>query len=379
MAKRPPTGARKQAAAGEDTPLNGARIALLHGKEAFLRQAWTDRLREAVEAAGGAIDILRYDGMTASVTDVLDECRSMGLMAQHKLVIVDNADDFLKETDEEDEEDDEPPPVAKRGRAPKGAARPAMTRRALLERYAQAPSPDATLILRADGWRRGNLDRMIEKVGLIVDCEPLKPFEAVREAQSLAQQRHQSRLEPDAARLLVERVGPDLERVNGALARLSLLAGRGEPIDLALVRETVGLAREEKAWTIQDVLLDSDPGPALALVRELMEVSRLDPVPIRWASMDLAAKVHAASRRTAQGESADAAMRSIRVWGPVAERLKQVGPRLSPAASAELLRQAVETDWRGKTGQGDPLRGLEMLVVEFADTVKAIGREPAPR
>ncbi len=378
MGKRSTASATSRAGAGDDErPLRDVRIALLCGKEAFLRQAWTDRLREAVHAEGGAIDTLRFDGASASVADVLDECRSMGLMSQHKFVIVDDADEFLRES--EDEEAQEPPAPPRRGRAAKVAPRAAMTRRALLERYAQAPSPGATLILRAETWRKGNLDRFIEERGLIVDCEPLKPFEAVRQAQALAQERHKSRLEPEAARLLVDRIGPDLDRIDGELARLSLLAGPSAAIGIEIVRETVAPDREEKAWAIQEVLLNQDPVPALTKVRELIEISRLDAVPIRWVFMDMAAKVHSISRRVSQGESADSAMRSIRAWGAAAEALRSVAPRVPPGRAARLLRDSVEADWRGKTGRGDEVRALEMLAVAFADTASTLDRGRGPR
>ena len=36
------------------------------------------------------------------VTDVLDECRSMGLLAAHKLVLVENADIMLKDKSEDE-------------------------------------------------------------------------------------------------------------------------------------------------------------------------------------------------------------------------------------------------------------------------------------
>src|SRR5207253_8118234 len=51
---------------------------------------------ELLTKAHGEIDSFRFDGASASAAEVLDECRTFGLMRQQKLVIVDNADALLK-------------------------------------------------------------------------------------------------------------------------------------------------------------------------------------------------------------------------------------------------------------------------------------------
>lgn len=318
------------------------RVVVLAGKEAFLRQRYTDTLRELLEEAGHSVETVRFDGANALAADVLDECRSMGLLAGHKLVVVDEADQFVKEAN-----------------------------RPLVTRYAQAPSESATLVLRCDSWNKGKeLDKAIEAVGAFVPCDLLSVAVATKSAVKMARDDYARTLEPDAAELLVARIGPDLARIDTELAKLAAGVQPGEPITAAQVRAMVGLSKEEKAWVIQDELLNPDPEPALLKLRELIELSRVDTVPIRWACTDLARKLHAVSEEISRGVPPHAAGKSMRLWGPSAQTVRSVASKASPARLAALFRECIETDFRAKTGQGDDVRALEALVLRFASVAR---------
>ncbi|MCA9293293.1 MAG: DNA polymerase III subunit delta [Phycisphaerales bacterium] len=318
------------------------RIVLLIGKEEYLRRAYTDQLKRQLADAGTDADAIRFDGASASLADVLDECRSVGLMVQHKFVIVDNADAFVK-----------------------GDNRPAM------ERYAAAPAAEATLVLRSETWHKGKLDKLIEDVGSIIKCDSVKPDRAAQAAREMATHRHQRDLDVQAARALIDRVGVDLSRIASEVAKLASAVDEGQPITMELVRDMVGPSREEQFWLIQDVLLQGNPEAALGKLHELITVSRVDLVPLRWAFVDLARKVHGASQGLAVGEAPGAISSRLRLWGPAGSRLLDVAKHLSPARARRLLRDAIETDMRGKTGQGDELRGLEVLAIQFAQAIRA--------
>jgi DNA polymerase III delta subunit len=189
--------AKKAANAALDA---STRICVLHGPDDYLRSLRTDELKDKLVEAHGEVDVLRYDGATASVADVLDECRSMGLMQQQKLVIVDEADQFVKED-----------------------ARP------LVERYAEAPAEQATLVLRSTRWNKGKLDKLIEKAGAIIKCDALTVPKAIGWAIKRAQKRHDLAFDERAAELLVIRVGTLLGRLDAELQKLASAAkGRGD-------------------------------------------------------------------------------------------------------------------------------------------------------
>lgn len=314
------------------------RIVVLHGKDAFLRAEFTDALRRALEEVHGAVDTLRFEGST-EVAEVLDECRSFGLMQQHKLVVVDEADQFVKE-----------------------ASRP------MLERYAEAPVEGATLVLRSERWNKGKLDKLIEASGVIRKCDAPTEGQAITWAQHRAKLRHEAELPQEAARALVGRAGADLGRIDAELAKLAAAAG-GNPISPELVTQFVGMSREEEVWGIQQSLLGSPPAYALGHLHHLIHVSRQPIELIGFALVDLARKVHLAAVGLQAGEAPGVISKTLKLWGPSQQAVMNAARNADTARTLELFDAAVEADVARKTGLGDPERQLERVVLRFAGVV----------
>ena len=320
------------------------RIVVLVGKEPFLHGEFTSQLRDLLEAkhGKGGVDKISFDAETSGTTlaAVLDECRTFGLMAAHKLVVVDHAQDLIKEDN-----------------------------RPLMERYASAPCDGATLVLRCDQWHKGKLDALIERVGLIKSLKQPTAADAVAWAVKRCAKRHEAELKPDAAALLVERIGPNLGLLDGELAKLASYVGAGKPITRAAVIDLVGRSSDEEAWVIQSVLIRGNPAASLAKLRELTELSREPVQKTMWATIDLARKLHGASRGLRSGENPWSLAGKLRLWGDSKEPILAAAKRLDPARAAVLLKDAVTMDRKSKTGQADPERALEALALRFAEVL----------
>ncbi|MEO1717420.1 MAG: DNA polymerase III subunit delta, partial [Planctomycetota bacterium] len=293
--------ARKPAAGGPKLGL-AAPILVLHGKEAFLRADYTRQLKAKLLEAHGDLETVHFDGLTDAPADVLDECRSFGLMQQHKLVVADNADQLIK-----------------------GDARP------LMERYAESPVAAATLVLRCDTWNRGNLDKLITGAGgEIVKCEDLPVAQALAWATNRATEAHGVKLARDAGQLLIERVGGDLGRIDSELAKLAVEADKGT-ITAEQVGELVGMTREEQVWSIQELILTAGPEELLSQLRVILDNSKQDQTVVTfYAAMDLCRKLHAAARGFEQrANPADIAKR-LKLWGPSRDTILGIARRIDP-------------------------------------------------
>ncbi|MEM1330389.1 MAG: DNA polymerase III subunit delta [Planctomycetota bacterium] len=332
--------ARRTTSKGPTTVPTTARVAVLKGKDAFLRAQHTQDLRARLAEAHGDVDLIHFDGQTAQPADVLDECRSFGLMQQHKLVVVDQADDMVK-----------------------GDSRP------LFERYCESPSEGATLVLRCETWRPSNLDKAIEDpergAGGVVACEPPTPAQAVNWAGARCKKQHGGTIGRQAAALLVERLGADLGRIDAELGKLAAAAG-GEEITPELVAEFVGVSREEEVWGIQANLLAGSPESVLAHLRDLIEVSRQPTELIGFAFCDLARKLHAMTAAIAGGANPAGVAKELRLWGPSAQAVQTAARRFTPAQTLALLDAAIEADLYAKTGRGVPARLLERVALRFS-------------
>jgi len=318
------------------------RVALIVGEDAYLQHEYVEQLRRAIEDAHPDADSIRFDGDSATVAEVLDECRTFGLMAPHKLVVVDGADALIRGED---------------------------ARNAFL-RYAESPNDSTTLVLRARAWHAGKLDKKLKASGWYVKCDSPSEHQAVNWAVKRCNKRHDADLPRDVAIALVERIGPDLGRLDSEIAKLAAAAaGKGEPISRELVTELVGVSREEEVWGLQSTILSGNVEASLAYLRTVLDVSRQSPVLVNYACCDLARKLHGvavgAQQRLGPGDLA----RELRLWGESKDFVLRSGRRLGPTTTARLLHDAVDTDAAGKSGRGDPIRNLETLVARFASAM----------
>jgi DNA polymerase III delta subunit len=252
--------------------------------------------------------------------------------------------------------------------------------RAVLERYVQSPSENATLVLRCVRWYPGKLDEMIAKVGTKIELEAITHEKAVIWTTRRAEKRHGAHVEPGAAEQLVTKLGVELGRIDTELEKLATFAGGGSPaspgqapvrITEAMVAELVGMTREEEAWGLQDSILSGDAERALAHLRLILDNSRKDAaVPLSWACLDLARKLHSASRALKQGENAWSLAGRLRIFGTSRDQILATAGRVPPARMAAILKEAVASDLASKSGLGDPDRNLERLTLRFARALR---------
>jgi DNA polymerase-3 subunit delta len=78
------------------------------------------------------------------------------------------------------------------------------------------------------------------------------------------------RLEPAAARILVERMGANPVRLSQELERLALWAGEGGEVTAADLEEMVADTSEAAVWSLSDALLEGDAAGALRIGERLI-------------------------------------------------------------------------------------------------------------
>jgi DNA polymerase-3 subunit delta len=78
------------------------------------------------------------------------------------------------------------------------------------------------------------------------------------------------RLEPAAARMLVERMGANPQRLHNELERLALWAGEGGEVGAGDLEAMVADTSEAAVWALSDALLERDPATALRIAERLI-------------------------------------------------------------------------------------------------------------
>jgi DNA polymerase-3 subunit delta len=131
--------------------------------------------------------------------------------------------------------------------------------------------PDLTLVLISRAKAPPKLSKAVKAAaGEIHEFEAPKardmPRVLIADAQRLG-----FRLEPGAARLLVDRMGTSPVRLQRELERLLLWAGEGGEVTVGDLEAMIADTSEVAVWSLSDALLERDAAGALRIAERLIE------------------------------------------------------------------------------------------------------------
>jgi DNA polymerase-3 subunit delta len=236
---------------------------VLAGDEIFL----LDRCREAVMKAFVPADLKDFclsdlDLSSTPIFEVLDRAQTPSLMAPFQVIFVRNVRQLYTRGAKKDEF-------------------------AALDRYFKSPNPQALLIFVADFLRiptdtrrmemddKNRFERLAETLGEhcgMVELARVADEDAMRWAIATAQA-SETKLEPDAARELVDALGADMMLIASELEKLLLYTlGRGR-ITLGDVETMVLAAKQRSLYELTDAISARNTVKALALLHGLLNSS----------------------------------------------------------------------------------------------------------
>jgi len=327
-------------------------LIVLAGEELYLRST---RLVEIQQAIFGADDpgmgLVRMDPAALgadALAAILDEIRTPSMFAPRKLVIVDPADPLFKKVEGADDD--------KR-----------LGARELLENYLAAPVDSATLVLITDAWlKTTRLHKALDKIGGIRWCEPIKPFQAPAWIAHRAQEGYGKTIDPAAVTRLAELIGPDLQRLDNELAKLSLYEPDAPAIGVRAVDALVGFQHEQQIWEMIGALAERDAPTAL---RKIEEIWSLDSKIDYTATGAVFSWLHQVikAREFVDRRMPDAVIaRELKLWpADRAQKVLALARTWGLAGAARWSAAMLQMDVANKSSLGEPRRNLEKFVVQL--------------
>ena len=297
------TDVHEQIAAGKVEPLY-----LIIGADEAAKIALAGEFLELVDVELRAFNVDRLYGGETTAAEVVDAARTFPMMVPRRVVLLLRADRLLNPKKESDSSSRD---------------------LGLLEGYLQTPVDTCCLVLVADALdKRRSMTKLLLSKAAVVECSgPADVFEAAKWVRDRVAKEGMT-IDARAARLVADRVGPDVARLRSDVERLVLYAGETKTITEEDVREVVGAATSHDDWGVTRAIERGSAGEAL---RELALMMDNGAVPYM-------------------------------ILGQLAwfVRTKVPGPKVSSAVEAVF-----RTDLAIKTSAGDPRVLLERLVVEL--------------
>jgi DNA polymerase-3 subunit delta len=180
--------------------------------------------------------------------------------------------------------------------------------------------------------------------------------------------KHGKVLAANAARLLVELVGPEMGLLDQELEKLAVYAGSAPKIEARDVDQLVGNSRAEQTFKIFDLIGEGKAGEALSFLTRLLDQGE-DPIRLLGAFGWQLRRLAQTARLSAQGVPLGEAMASAGVKPFAVRAAEQQMRHLGRRRLDQLYNWLVETDLGLKGASPlSPRTLLERLVVRLART-----------
>ncbi|MEZ6056771.1 MAG: DNA polymerase III subunit delta [Planctomycetaceae bacterium] len=317
-------------------------IIVMFGAEDHLKQQSLHLLQQILlgSDADAELSLSRYSGKEFDYATIRDELMTVSMFSSARIVLIDGADDFIKDY------------------------------RAQLEDYFDRPSSRSTLVMIAKSWNKSTkLAKRLPKCGLEIDCGELPAGQLLQWLISQTQVLFEKQLSRDAAALMLQLAGTGMGLLTRELEKLAAYVGDRARIGVDDVRILVGGWKAETTWDMINAIRDGQPGVALSALDKLLNAGEA-PQMILGGINFVFRKFAQATERARGGVTLSAALKQAQVFFRDIESSEQYLRRIGRQRAERLLTLLSQADAGLKGGSRISERiQLERLVLELSGSI----------
>lgn len=280
------------------------------------------------------------DGRKLKANALATACEAIPFLADRRLVVVEDALKYLRSND---------------------------VREAIKAYLTRIPeTTDLIFVEREDFDKRSALFTALKKHATVREFLPKEGAELQRWLKERAAQLD-AKLTPAASALLVEFVGSESRSLLNELRKLAAYVGAGATIEPDAVRLLVHDSGESSVFNFVDALAARQLGPALRLLRELLDDGQAPTYLLfmiaRQVRIMLQVKPLVDQRMRADAIASELGQKPF-----VVRKAVEQATRFPAQALVDLHDRLVELDHWSKTGRIEADTALELLVAETCNT-----------
>lgn len=310
-------------------------LLVIYGEDAFLVSKECEKQVDALlkdDERGMALYEPRAD--EAKIADVLDELRTLPFLAKRRVVLIKDAEPFIKENAES------------------------------LEKYVDNPSPTGMLVMTVAGWdKRLRFSKKVQAAGCLIEVGSVKGYQLPAYITTYAQETYGMRLDANCARLLVELTGDDPGRLCSELDKLMIYVSPRKSITPGDIEALIGHNRMFGAFEVIDAIVAGQAGAAVSRLRNMFASDKNADYTVVGAFGYHFRKLFRAKALMSKGVSGQQAALQSGVKWKQQEFLQQVS-RLSLQQIGSILAELGRIDYGIKTGQTTAPVAMERLIMK---------------
>ena len=309
-------------------------VYLICGEEAYLKNLYKNRLKNAVVNPEDTINLNRYEGKGVSVAAVIDQAETMPFFAEHRLILMEDTGFFKSASPE------------------------------LAEYLPGMPKETVLLFVETEVDKRGKLFKTVKNMGRVSEMSRQNE-KTLTNWVLRSLQKENVKITRSAMQLFLERAGDDMENISHELEKLIAYTYGKEGIGREDVEAVCTVRTENRIFDMINAIAEKKQRRALELYYDLLALKEPPMRILALLARQFNQLLQVKDLRR-QGFDQTTIVSRTGLMGFVARNCL----RQSEAFSIEMLRAAVEdcvrTDEAVKTGRlGDRL-GVELLIVKYS-------------
>lgn len=310
-------------------------IYVINGKDEFLVDGeYVKLLDKLIEPEQRQMGLWQIDADKADVVEVLDELRTLPFLAEHRVVTIKNADDFVSEN------------------------------RELLEKYFDKPCPSGVLVMTVSSWRSNTkLAKKLLKVGQLISVGEIKPWHMAAFISKYARETHNKMLTAATANLLVEFVGDEPGRLCSEVDKLAVYVDQAATVSAKDVESLIGQNRMFNAFSVIDAMTAGDIGAATVRLRKMFEADRNAAFTVVGAFAYHFRKMFNAKVLLGKGIRQEQVARQLGIWYNKDAFFGQLR-KMTLEKTGRILQELGQIDYSIKTGRATAEGAMEQLVLK---------------
>lgn len=314
-------------------------VYVIASKDKTLLSAECNRLIEKLlPPAERMTGLFTADPKQISVTEVLDELRTLPFLADKRVVVIKDADKFIS------------------------------ANRQPLENYFDKPCSTAVLILAVESWPPNTkLAKKLPECGKLIEVTEPKGRQLQKRLIQYASEAHNKQLSRDAAQLIIELAGEQLGRLYTEIDKLAIFSEGQKEITIEHIESLIGRNRLFNAFEVIDSCLAGNSQQAVSRLREMFTADSSAEYRVVGAFAYHVRRMFSAKVLLQRGLRTDEVARQMWIRSNKQAFFEQI-QKLTLEQIGSLLELLARIDYKIKTGRTKANIAIEQLVLNLAGT-----------
>lgn len=309
-------------------------VYLLYGEEAYLKNRYKNRLRQAILAEDDTINFSAYEGKGIDVRQIIDKAETMPFFADHRLILIENSGFFKNACPE------------------------------LAEYLPRMPQETILVFVESEVDKRSRLYKAVKTSGRIVEM-------GRQDTRTLTTwvlgtlRKENKKITSDAMALFLEKAGDDMENIEHELEKLLSYTGSRQGIEWSDVEEICTVTTESRIFEMIHAVAEKQQKKALELYYDLLSLKE-PPMRILFLIARQFNQMLQIKDLREQGFDNQAIASKAGIAPFIVKRSAAQAAHFSKKVLQKAVEDCVDAEEAVKTGRlGDRL-AVEMLIVQYS-------------